>query len=160
MAPPSRPARLIPRPQRQGSSWRESGPRPRGDWRFAPLIAKLFEWYARGDISLKEAARKAHAAGLVYPKSGAKVPVSTIQTTGGQVPRYMLLAGTCVDRSASSAARSNCSSSQRDAPRNPATTSLAQRIYSSLRFTDHSGGQLSDSCPGLLRQPSLPPRAD
>jgi DNA invertase Pin-like site-specific DNA recombinase len=46
----------------------------------APLIVKLFEWYARGDISLKEAARKAHAAGLVYPKSGAKVPVSTIHT--------------------------------------------------------------------------------
>src|SRR6516164_3413791 len=46
----------------------------------APLIAKLFEWYARGDISLKEAARKAHAAGLVYPRSGAKVPVSTIHT--------------------------------------------------------------------------------
>src|SRR5215216_4560420 len=43
----------------------------------APLIAKLFEWYARGDISLKEAGRKAHAAGLAYPKSGAKVPVST-----------------------------------------------------------------------------------
>jgi len=46
----------------------------------APLIAKLFEWYARGDISLKEAARRAHAAGLVYPKSGAKVPASTIHT--------------------------------------------------------------------------------
>ena len=46
----------------------------------APLMAKLFEWYARGDISLKEAARKAHAAGLVYPRSGAKVPVSTIHT--------------------------------------------------------------------------------
>jgi DNA invertase Pin-like site-specific DNA recombinase len=46
----------------------------------APLIAKLFEWYARGDISVKEAARKAHAAGLVYPRSGAKVPVSTIHT--------------------------------------------------------------------------------
>jgi site-specific DNA recombinase len=46
----------------------------------APLIAKLFEWYARGDISLKEAARKAHTAGLAYPRSGAKVPVSTIHT--------------------------------------------------------------------------------
>src|SRR5436190_1107942 len=46
----------------------------------APLIAKLFEWYARGDISLKEAARKARAAGLVYPKSGAKVPVSAVHT--------------------------------------------------------------------------------
>ena len=46
----------------------------------APLIAKLFEWYERGDVSLKEAARKAHAAGLTYPKSGAKVPVSTVHT--------------------------------------------------------------------------------
>jgi site-specific DNA recombinase len=46
----------------------------------APLIAKLFEWDARGDISLKEAARKAHAAGLTYPRSGGKVPVSTIHT--------------------------------------------------------------------------------
>src|SRR5436190_7511877 len=46
----------------------------------APLIVKLFEWYARGDISLKEAARKVHAAGLAYRKSGGKVPVSTIHT--------------------------------------------------------------------------------
>src|SRR5215204_5623883 len=46
----------------------------------SPIVAKLFEWYARGDISLKEAARKAHAAGLLYPKSGAKVPVSTVHT--------------------------------------------------------------------------------
>src|SRR5579875_82791 len=46
----------------------------------APLIVKLFEWYAQGHISLKEAARKAHAAGLNYPKSGAKVPVSTVHT--------------------------------------------------------------------------------
>jgi site-specific DNA recombinase len=46
----------------------------------APLISNLFEWYARGDISLKEAARKAHAAGLVYPRRGARVPVSTIHT--------------------------------------------------------------------------------
>jgi site-specific DNA recombinase len=46
----------------------------------APLIFKLFEWYARGDISLKEAAHKAHAAGLAYPRSGGKVPVSTIHT--------------------------------------------------------------------------------
>jgi site-specific DNA recombinase len=46
----------------------------------SPIIAQMFEWYARGDISLKEAARKAHAAGLLYPKSGAKVPVSTVHT--------------------------------------------------------------------------------
>ena len=46
----------------------------------SPIVTRLFEWYARGDISLKEAARKAHAAGLLYPKSGAKLPVSTIHT--------------------------------------------------------------------------------
>jgi len=50
------------------------------DQAIAPLIGKLFEWYGRGDISLKEAARKAHAAGLRYPRSGARVPVSTIHT--------------------------------------------------------------------------------
>jgi hypothetical protein len=46
----------------------------------APIVARLFEWYGRGGISLKEAARKAYAAGLTYPKSGAKVPVSTVHT--------------------------------------------------------------------------------
>jgi site-specific DNA recombinase len=46
----------------------------------APIVARLFEWYARGDVSLKEAARKAHLAGLLYPKSGAKVPLSTVHT--------------------------------------------------------------------------------
>ena len=46
----------------------------------SPIVARLFECYARGDISLKEAARKAHAAGLTYPKSGARVPVSTVHT--------------------------------------------------------------------------------
>src|SRR4051812_24739276 len=42
----------------------------------ASVIRKLFEWYASGTISLQEAARRARAAGLVYRKSGAKVPVS------------------------------------------------------------------------------------
>jgi site-specific DNA recombinase len=46
----------------------------------APIIAKLFEWYATGQISLKEAAKQAQAEGLVYSRSGAKVPVSTIHT--------------------------------------------------------------------------------
>jgi site-specific DNA recombinase len=44
----------------------------------ARLIKKLFEWYATGTLSLKEAARKAREAGLVYRKSGKPVPVSTI----------------------------------------------------------------------------------
>ncbi len=46
----------------------------------APIVSKLFEWYAGGGISLREAARKAQGAGLVYAKSGAKVPVSTMHT--------------------------------------------------------------------------------
>ena len=46
----------------------------------APLIARLFEWYATGTLSLKEAAQKARAAGLVYRKSGAPVPVSTVHS--------------------------------------------------------------------------------
>jgi site-specific DNA recombinase len=50
------------------------------DTALAPIVARLFEWYARGDLSLQEVARKAHAAGLVYLKSGAKVPVSTVHT--------------------------------------------------------------------------------
>ena len=45
-----------------------------------PIISKLFEWYATGRISLKEAAHKARDAGLVYRKSGAKVPVSTVHS--------------------------------------------------------------------------------
>jgi DNA invertase Pin-like site-specific DNA recombinase len=44
----------------------------------APLIQKLFEWYARGDISLKEVTKKARAAGLAFRKSGARIPRSSI----------------------------------------------------------------------------------
>jgi site-specific DNA recombinase len=47
----------------------------------ASLIARLFEWYATGTLSLKQAAQKARAAGLVYRKSGAPVPVSTVHST-------------------------------------------------------------------------------
>src|SRR5262244_159412 len=42
----------------------------------APIISRLFEWYATGTLSLKEAAQRAKAAGLIYRKSGAPVPVS------------------------------------------------------------------------------------
>src|SRR6516162_11616130 len=34
----------------------------------APIVTRLFEWYALGDISLKEAAKKARDAGFVYRK--------------------------------------------------------------------------------------------
>jgi site-specific DNA recombinase len=46
----------------------------------APIVAKLFEWYATGTLSLKEVAQKARAAGLAYRRSGAPVPVSTVHT--------------------------------------------------------------------------------
>src|SRR5467141_1818821 len=36
----------------------------------APLIGRLFEWYAAGTLSLREVARKVRAAGLVHRKSG------------------------------------------------------------------------------------------
>ena len=44
----------------------------------APLIAKLFEWYATGDISLKETGRKARQAGLTFRKSGGLVITATV----------------------------------------------------------------------------------
>jgi site-specific DNA recombinase len=47
---------------------------------FAPVVTKLFEWYATGRYSLQEAARMARNAGLIFPKSGAKVPVSTVHS--------------------------------------------------------------------------------
>ena len=37
----------------------------------APIVAKLFEWYATGEFALKGVAKKARAAGLAYKKSGA-----------------------------------------------------------------------------------------
>ena len=57
----------------------------------APIVVKLFEWYASGKISLKEAAKKAQAAGLVHAKNGAKVPVSTVHT----ILRNRLYTGEC-----------------------------------------------------------------
>src|SRR3954463_6171308 len=39
----------------------------------APIVSKIFEWYATGRSSLRELARKARDAGLVYRKSGAGV---------------------------------------------------------------------------------------
>lgn len=47
------------------------------DPELASIVTTLFEWYATGRYSLKEVAKKVRAAGLVYPKSGNPVPVST-----------------------------------------------------------------------------------
>ncbi len=38
-----------------------------------PMIAKLFEWYASGQYSLKPLTAKAHAAGLTHPRSGRRM---------------------------------------------------------------------------------------
>ena len=46
----------------------------------APIVTKLFEWYATGNLSLKELGKKAAAEGFRYPRSGARVPNSTIHT--------------------------------------------------------------------------------
>ena len=46
----------------------------------APIIVRLFEWYATGGMSLKELARKARGEGFSFRKSGDPVPRSTIHT--------------------------------------------------------------------------------
>src|ERR1700732_968759 len=48
------------------------------DPNIAPIITHLFGWYAPGTLSLKDVAEKARSAGLVYRRTGAAVPVSTI----------------------------------------------------------------------------------
>ena len=48
------------------------------DPELAPVIQRLFQWYATGTISLREAARKARANGMAFRKSGSPVPVSTV----------------------------------------------------------------------------------
>jgi site-specific DNA recombinase len=44
----------------------------------APIIRKMFEWYAWGDLSTQEVTKKARAAGLVLKKSGQRIPKSTV----------------------------------------------------------------------------------
>ena len=46
----------------------------------APIVSQLFEWYATGQYALKELAKKARAAGLVYRKNGNPVPRSTVHS--------------------------------------------------------------------------------
>lgn len=49
------------------------------DWKTAPLIRKIYEWYATDQFSISTVTKKAHEEGLVYPTSGHKVPPSTVQ---------------------------------------------------------------------------------
>src|SRR5262249_18557101 len=44
----------------------------------APLVVRLFEWYASGNHSLKDVTKMARAAGLAFRKSGTKVTKSTV----------------------------------------------------------------------------------
>jgi len=44
----------------------------------APIILRLFEWYATGTMSLKALVRKARGEGLSFRKSGDPVPRSTL----------------------------------------------------------------------------------
>jgi site-specific DNA recombinase len=44
----------------------------------APAVRRLFERYATGRYALKEIAKLARADGLVYRKSGASIPTSTV----------------------------------------------------------------------------------
>ncbi|ESZ05711.1 resolvase [Mesorhizobium sp. L2C089B000] len=46
----------------------------------APVVTKLFERYATGLYSLKALTKAAHCDGLIHPKSGNPVPVSTVHT--------------------------------------------------------------------------------
>jgi DNA invertase Pin-like site-specific DNA recombinase len=48
------------------------------DPRCAPIITKLFEWYASGLYTVREVSEKVRELGLVHHKSGTKVPVSTV----------------------------------------------------------------------------------
>jgi site-specific DNA recombinase len=48
------------------------------DAEFAGTVTHLFGWYATGTLSLKEAAAKAKAAGLVHPRTGGPMPTSNI----------------------------------------------------------------------------------
>ncbi len=48
------------------------------DPNLAPIVRKMFEWYATGKFSVREVALLARAEGLVFRKSGQPVPVSSV----------------------------------------------------------------------------------
>jgi site-specific DNA recombinase len=48
------------------------------DPHLAPVIRKMFEWYATGEYSLAEVTKKAKTAGMIFRKSGDPVPKATI----------------------------------------------------------------------------------
>lgn len=48
------------------------------DPELAPLVGRIFEWYATGTYSVKEVAKMARAAGMVFRKSKAPVATATV----------------------------------------------------------------------------------
>ena len=46
----------------------------------AQKVCTLFEWYASGNYSLKDISKKAYQEGLVYRKSGRKIPKSVVHS--------------------------------------------------------------------------------
>jgi site-specific DNA recombinase len=43
-----------------------------------PVVARLFEWFATGNFSLKTVAKKAYEEGFRFRKSGNKIPIATL----------------------------------------------------------------------------------
>ena len=43
-----------------------------------PIVARLFEWFATGEYSLKTLAKKAYQEGFRFRKSGNKIPIATL----------------------------------------------------------------------------------
>jgi hypothetical protein len=46
----------------------------------APIVSKIFEWYATGQYALKEVAQKARDAGFIYRRTGTRVPISAVHS--------------------------------------------------------------------------------
>ena len=59
-----------PLPLSDGANCRRMAHRIEIDNTRAPLIAKLFDWYATGECSLRAVTAKAYAACLTHPRSG------------------------------------------------------------------------------------------
>jgi site-specific DNA recombinase len=57
---------------------------------YAPIIIRLFEWYATGQFSLKDLSKRVRQEGLVYRRTGAPVPLSAVH----KILRTRLYTGT------------------------------------------------------------------
>jgi site-specific DNA recombinase len=55
----------------------------------APIVRRLFEWYATGTFSIRAVAKMARRAGFAFRKSGNLVPQATVHT----IPRNRIYTG-------------------------------------------------------------------